>query len=168
MIWATDSSWSCFCRLYRASSLAAKNIISLTLVLTIWWCPCAESSLLCLVGRGCFLGKTLLAFALLHSVLQGQICVLLLVILDSYFCIPVPYNENDTFWGCFIKALAGLHRTVQLQLLWYYWSWHRLGLLWYWMVCLGNKQRSYCHFWDCIQVLHFRIFCWLWCLLQFF
>ena len=23
------------------------------------------------------------------------------------------------------------------------------------MVCLGNEQRSFCHFWDCIQVLHF-------------
>ena len=22
------------------------------------------------------------------------------------------------------------------------------------MVCLGNEQRSFCHFWDCIQVLH--------------
>ena len=43
---------------------------------------------------------------------------------------------------------------VQLQLLQHYWSWHKLGLLWYWMVCLGNKQRSFCHFWDCIQVLH--------------
>ena len=36
MIWATVSSWSCFCWLYRASpSLAAKNIISLISVLTI-------------------------------------------------------------------------------------------------------------------------------------
>ena len=41
MIWATVSSWSCFCWLYRASpSLAAKNTINLILVLTIWWCPC--------------------------------------------------------------------------------------------------------------------------------
>ena len=33
----------------RASqSLAAKNIINLTLVLTIWWCLCVESSLLLL------------------------------------------------------------------------------------------------------------------------
>ena len=38
MIWATVSSWSCFCWLYRASpSLAAKNIINLISVLTIWW-----------------------------------------------------------------------------------------------------------------------------------
>ena len=46
MIWATVSSQSCFCWLYRASpSLAAKNIVNLIAVLTIWWCPCVESSL---------------------------------------------------------------------------------------------------------------------------
>ena len=52
---AIRSSWSewvslqsCFCWLYRASpSLTAKNIISLILVLAIWWCPCVESSLCC-------------------------------------------------------------------------------------------------------------------------
>ena len=50
MIWATVSSWSCFCWLSRASpSLAAKNIVNLISVLTIWWCPCVES---CVVGRG--------------------------------------------------------------------------------------------------------------------
>ena len=39
MIWATVSSRSCFCWLSRASpSLAAKNIINLISVLTIWWC----------------------------------------------------------------------------------------------------------------------------------
>ena len=48
MIWATVSSRSCFCWLYRASPfLAAKNINNLILVLTIWWCPCVESSLCC-------------------------------------------------------------------------------------------------------------------------
>ena len=42
----------------------------------------------CIVGRGCLLwpvhslGKLLLAFALLHSVFQGQICLLLQVFLD--------------------------------------------------------------------------------------
>ena len=63
MIWAIVSSQSCFCWLYRASpSLAAKNIINLISVLTIWWCPRVES---CVVGRGCLLwpmcslGKTL-------------------------------------------------------------------------------------------------------------
>ena len=55
MIWATVSSWSCFCRLYRAPpSLAAKNRISLILVLTIWWCPCVESSLVLLEEGVCY------------------------------------------------------------------------------------------------------------------
>ena len=46
MIWATISSWSCFCWLNRTSpSSAANNIISLISVLTIWWCPCVELSL---------------------------------------------------------------------------------------------------------------------------
>ena len=46
MIWTTVGSQSCFCWLYRASpSLAVKNIINLISVLTIWWCPCVESSL---------------------------------------------------------------------------------------------------------------------------
>ena len=30
------------------------------------------------------------------------------------------------------------------------------------MVNLGNEQRSFCCFWDCIQVLHFGLFCWPW------
>ena len=55
MIWATVSSRSCFCWLYRASpSLAAKNIINLISVLTIWWCPCVESSLVLLEEGVCF------------------------------------------------------------------------------------------------------------------
>ena len=32
---------------------------------------------------------------------------------------------------------------MQLQLLQRYCSGHRLGLQWYWMVCLGNEQRSF-------------------------
>ena len=55
MIWATVSSWSCFCWLYRASpSLAAKNITNLILVLTIWWCPYVESSLVLLEAGVCY------------------------------------------------------------------------------------------------------------------
>ena len=109
MIWATVSSWSCFCWLYRAfPSLAAKNmllllsrcsrvwrwatlwtaahqaplstgfsrqeywsglpfpspaknIISLILVLIIWWCPCVESSLVLLEEGVCYDQCVLLA-----------------------------------------------------------------------------------------------------------
>ena len=69
-----------------------------------------------------FLGKTLLVFALLHSAFQGQMCLLLQVFLTSCFCIPVPYNEKDIFFGVLVlKGLGGLHRTIQLQLLQCYW-----------------------------------------------
>ena len=55
MIWATVRSQSCFCWLSRAfPSLATKNIISLILVLTIWWCPCVESSLVLLEEAVCY------------------------------------------------------------------------------------------------------------------
>ena len=48
MIWATVSSRSYFCWVYRASpSLAAKNIITLISVLTVWWCPSIELFLVC-------------------------------------------------------------------------------------------------------------------------
>ena len=63
MIWATVSSQSCFCWLYRASlSLAEKYIINLILVLTICWCP---HVIFCVVEKGCLLwqvhslGKTI-------------------------------------------------------------------------------------------------------------
>ena len=64
MILATVSSQSCFCWLYRTSpSLAAKNIINLISVLTIWWCPCVESSFVLLEEGVCydqwvFIGRT--------------------------------------------------------------------------------------------------------------
>ena len=62
MIWATVNSRSCFCWLYRASpSLAANNIINLILVLTLWWCPCAESSLVLLEEGVCYDQCVLLA-----------------------------------------------------------------------------------------------------------
>ena len=151
MNWGTVSYWSCFCWLYRASpSLAAKNIINLILVLTIWWCPHVES---CVVGRGCLLwsvrslGKTLLAFALIHFVLQGQIYLLLQVFLDFLLLHSSPlWWKGHLFWVLVPEDLTGLHRTIQLQLLQRYWSGHRLGLVWYWMVYLGNKQTSFCHF----------------------
>ena len=53
--WATREALCCcwvshgFCWLYRASpSSAAKNIINLILIWTIWWCPCIESPLVLL------------------------------------------------------------------------------------------------------------------------
>ena len=118
----------------------------------------------CVVGKGCllwpvhFLGKTLLVFALLHSAFRGKICLLLQVFLDFLLLHSSPLWWKGHLFGVLVlEGLIGLHRTVQLQLQ-HYWLGHKLGLLWYWRVCLGNEQRSLCCFWDCIQVLHIRLF----------
>ena len=94
----------------------------------------------CVVGRGCLLwlvhalGKNLLAFALLHSLLQGQIYLLLQVFLDFLLLHSSPLKWKGCLFGVLVlEGLVGLHRTIQLQLLQHYWLGHRLGLLLYWM-----------------------------------
>ena len=37
--------------------------------------------------------------------------------------------------------------------------WLRHRLEWCWMLSFGNELRSFCHFWGCSPVLHFRLFC---------
>ena len=71
------------------------------------------------------------------------------------FAFQSPIMKRTSFRVLVLKGLVGLHRIIQLQLLQCYWLGHRLGSPWYWTVFLGNEQRSFCHFWDCIQVLHF-------------
>ena len=44
------------------------------------------------------------------------------------------------FWVLVLEGFVGLHRTLELQLLQHYWPGHRLGLLCYWTVCLGNEE----------------------------
>ena len=69
MIWATVSSRSCFWWLYRASpSLAAKDIINLISVLTIWWCPWVFS---CVVGKS--------SLVLLEEGIFYDQCILLVI-----------------------------------------------------------------------------------------
>ena len=171
MIWATVSSQSCFCWLYRASpSLAANNIISLISV-SLVMSMCRVFS--CVVGRGCLLwpvpslGKTLLAFVLLHFVLQGQTCLLLQVSLDFLLLHFSPlWWKGHIFW-VLVLGLVGLPRTIQFQLFQHYWLGHRLGLLWYWMACLGNKQSLFCCF-ETAPKYCILDSCWLWGLLHFF
>ena len=173
MIWPTVSSWSCFCWLYRASpSLASKNIINLISASTIWWRPCVGYSLVLLKKGICSDQCVLLAE--LFSLCLASFCTprpnLPVTPGASWlptFAFQSPIMKRTSFLGVLI-GLVGLLRTVQLQPLQHYWLGHRLGLPWYWMVCPGNKQRSFCHFWDCIQVLHFRLFCWPWWLLHLF
>ena len=104
----------------------------------------------CAVGRGCLLwlvcslGKTLLALALLHFVPQGQICLLLQASLEFLLLHSSPlWWKGHLFWVLVLEGLIGLHRTIQLQLLQHYPLGNRLGLLWYWMVCLEmNRDHS--------------------------
>ena len=59
--------------------------------------------------------KKLLAFILLHFVLQGQTCLYNRYLLTSYFCIPILCDKKDLLFG--VSSLVGLHGTVQLQFL---------------------------------------------------
>ena len=168
------SSRSYFCWLYRVSpSLTAKYIISLIWVLTIWWCPCVESSLVSsemgVRHDWCVLLTKLLASALLYFVFRGQTCLLFPVSPDFLLLHSSPlWWKGHLFSVSVLEGLTDLHRTGQLQLLQYQWLGHRLEFLWCWMVCIGNEPRSFCHFGDCGQVLNFRLVCWLWRLLHFF
>ena len=138
MIWATVSFWSCFCWLYRVSpSLAAKNILNLILVLTIWWCPCVESSLVLSKEAVCYdqcvpLAKLCwpLPCFILHS--KAKFACYSRYLLTSYFCIPVPYDEKNIFLVLVLECLVGLHKTVQFQLLQHYCfsGWSLSGFLW--------------------------------------
>ena len=91
------------------------------------------------------LGKTLLAFALLHSILQGQICLLLQVFLDFLLLVAShpPIMQRASFLGVSYKGLVGLHRTVQFQLLLcYLWS---IGLDYHdieWFALETNRDHS--------------------------
>ena len=74
------------------------------------------------VGRGCLLwlahslGKTLLAFALLHSVLQGQTCLLLQVCLDFLLLLSSPlWWKGYLFSVLVLEGLVCLHKTIQFS-----------------------------------------------------
>ena len=76
----------------------------------------------CVVGRGCLLwpvrslGKTLLAFALLHSVLQGQIFLLLQVFLDFLLLHSSPlYWKRHLFGVLILEILVALHQFSSVQ-----------------------------------------------------
>ena len=139
MIWATVSSQSCFCWLYRASpSLAGKNIINLISVLMIWWGPCVESSLCwkrVFAMTSAFSWQNSVSLCPVSFCTPGANLPVAQVSLDFLFLhsSPLWWTEHH-FLVLVLESLVGLHKTIQLQLLWHYWLEHGLGLLWYWMV----------------------------------
>ena len=103
----------------------------------------------CVVGKGyllwtaCSLDKTLLAFAQLPFVLQGQTCLLLQAFLDFLLLHSNPlWWKGHLFLVVVLESLIDLQRTSQPQLLLHQWLGYRLGLLCCWTVCLGNKDHS--------------------------
>ena len=145
MIWIIVSSQSCFCWLYAASpSSAAKNILNLILVLTIWWCPCVASSLGLSEERVCYdqcilLEKVSLSPASFCTP-RPNLPVTPGISWLPTFAFQSPKMKRTSLWVLVLEGLVGLHRTFQLQLLHHYWQGHRLGLLWYWMNCLQNRD----------------------------
>ena len=63
-----------------------------------------------------FSWKNCITFARLHSVLQGQICLLLQAFLDFLLLHSSPYNEKDIFLGVSLEAESekvGLKLNIQ-------------------------------------------------------
>ena len=115
MIWATVSSRSCFCWLYRASpSLKEYNqsgfgvdhlVMSMGRVFS------------CIVGRRCLLwlvcslGKTLLAFDLLHLYSKAKFPCFPDISWRPTFAFQSPMMQRTSLLGV-LERLVGLHRTV--------------------------------------------------------
>ena len=150
-------------------------MISLISVLTIWWCPCLLSTLSLVLLKRIFVMTSAFSWQNSDSLYPASFCSPgpNLPIIPGVFWLPTfafqsPMTKRTSFSVLALKRLVGLHKTIWLRLLQQQWLGHRLGLPWCSVVCLGNKLRSCCHFWDCTQVLHFELLCWLWGLLHFF
>ena len=83
-----------------------------------------ESSLVLLEEGVCYdqcaLLAKLLAFALLHFVLQYQTCLLLQLFLDFLLLHSNPLLwKGHLFFGVSSRRFGGHHTTIQLQILWH-------------------------------------------------
>ena len=147
MIWATVSSRCCFSCLYRVSpSSAANNRINLISVLTIWWCPCVESSRVvareCLLWSVSSLGKTVSLCPASFCIPRPNLTVTSSISWLPTFAFQFPMMKRTSFLVLVLEGLTGLHRTIQLRLLWHCWLGHRWGLLFYWTALETNRDHS--------------------------
>ena len=69
------------------------------------------------------------------------------------FAFESPMMKRISFLGVSFRWSCRSPQNHSISFLQHYWLGPRLGLPWYWMVCLGNDQWSSCHFWDCTQIL---------------
>ena len=101
-------------------SLAAKNIINLISVLTIWWCPCIQSSLVLLEEAVCYdqpILFTKLCFSLCPASFCGQVPVIPGISWLPSFAFQFPMMKSISFLVWVLEGLAGIHWSIQLQLL---------------------------------------------------
>ena len=118
----------------------------------------------CVVGRGCLLwpvhslGKTVSLCPASFCTPRPNLPVTPGISWFPTFALQSPIMKRSCFVVLVLESLVGLHWTVHPQLLWHLWLWHRLGLLWYWIVCTGNEERSFYLSWDCTKVFHFELF----------
>ena len=173
MIWATVSSRSCFYWLYRASPYSTiKNITNLISLLTIWWFPCLESSLV-FEKRG---------FAV-TNVFSPQNTVGLCPASSGtprpslplapgvswlpYFCFQSLMMKRKSFSVLVVEGVVNLYRTSEFS----FFGISGCGVsVDYWDVewFVLETNILFCHFSDSVQVLHFGLFSWLWGLVYFF
>ena len=98
------------------------------------------------------------AFSLLYSILIRRVfsssslsavrvvSSTYLKLLIFFLAILIPACDLASLAFCVMYSAYKLNnRPGPLQLLWHQWLGNRCGLLWYWMVCLGNEQKSFCH-----------------------
>ena len=76
----------------------------------------------CLLCPVCFLDNTLLALFCFILYSKAKLACYSQYLLSSYFYIPIPYDEKDTFFPLLVlEGFVGLHSTSLFQLLWHQW-----------------------------------------------
>ena len=100
--WATELNW-----IDRVSpSLGAKNVISLILILSSWWCPFLDHFLSC--WKRVFAIPCMFSWQNSVSLCSPSLCtprsnfpiIYYLYLMIFYLCIPIPYNEKDITFLC--------------------------------------------------------------------
>ena len=139
MIWATVSSRSCFADSVERLHLWLQRIYQSDFsvdCLVISMCGVISE----VIGKGllwpaCSLDKTLLAFSLLHFLLQGQTSLLFQVFLDFLLLRSNPLWWKGHLFLVLILQCAVGHLTSQLQLLCSQWFGHRLVYVMLYITC---------------------------------
>ena len=104
----------------------------------------------CVVGRECLLWpvssfwqKSVRLWPATLCTPRPNLCVTPDISWLPTFALQSPIIKKTSFGGVSSRRSCRPSRTIQLQLLHYFRLGHRLGLLWYWMVCLDIVHK-YC------------------------